>query len=113
MVQFYGAIILHHFMAPFYGACVLGFKVIVNVGELVNFKPKLTATASHCFLAVARLSCLISRLPSVSSCLPLVLFPNVLPSNIHASFRNARDQSTYAYDNKLCLENFCLLGPLV
>jgi len=27
MVQFYGAITLHHFMAPFYGACVLGLSV--------------------------------------------------------------------------------------
>ena len=25
--QFYGAILWHHFMAPFYGACVLGLKV--------------------------------------------------------------------------------------
>jgi len=24
MEQFYGAIVWHHFMAPFYGVCVLG-----------------------------------------------------------------------------------------
>ena len=30
MVQFYGAIILHHFMAPFYGTCVLGFTTVLR-----------------------------------------------------------------------------------
>ena len=29
--QFYGAILWHHFMAPFYGACVLGFSFSVKV----------------------------------------------------------------------------------
>jgi len=28
--QFYGAILWHHFMAPFYGACVLGLMFISN-----------------------------------------------------------------------------------
>ena len=31
MEQFYGAIIWYHLMAPFYGMCVPGFRVMVSV----------------------------------------------------------------------------------
>jgi len=31
MEQFYGAIIWYHFMAPYYGACVMAFRIIFIV----------------------------------------------------------------------------------